>query len=726
MGSMTPEKIQRLYRESKDATREWRTEAREMYDLVAGWQWTKTEEGELKEKKRLAVVMNRIAPYVDSIIGQQVNNRQELKLLPRGTDDGGKAEILTEAVRWVDDQCDAEDEITDSFGDMVICGMGATEQRMDYATDPEGRLISAERVDPLEMYWDTNATKRNLTDATWIMRARLMDAEIAEERWPAIKDASPDALMVDEEQETTAHDATEAPWYRGDGGARSAQAKQYLVLQIQHYEDATVYRIADPESGRLVTLTPNKFGKLKDQLDQWGVKYAKGTERKFYQCWVAGQTMLESGPAPSQRGFTFNFMCAKRDRNRRQWHGIVRALKDPQKFSNKFFSDFMHIFATNRKGGAFVEIDALSDPRKAEAEWNAPDALIKLNPGGLNKVRERDAGVFPSGLDRLIQYAVDAVPSVSGMSPEMMGLADRAQAGVVEAQRKASSLTILAPLFDALRRYMKERGVVLVDMIREYISDGRLVRIVGEDGERFVPLLKDEGTLKYDVIVDQAGTAANSKEQTFIVLQQLLPFAAKMGLPIPPDVLKYLPIPESLSEKWLEMVNGAQQQPDPQAEAEKMKMEMEQEKARIQMQLKQMDAQAKQQQTALTMEQQRQEAALKEREMMLTAQIKQQEFALKQMELAQREKEIEATERAAVADIEIKRADTEGRMREESQRSNDMRESFSTIVQALMKSQQEQQAGWKQLAELLTSEREVIRDARGRAVGTRVKKQTVN
>lgn len=724
MGGVTAEQVQKWFKASKDHSKEWRDEAREMYDLVAGWQWTTVEEGDLKSKKRLPIVMNRIAPYIDSIVGQQVNNRQEVKYLGRDTEDTGIADLYSEAVRWADDQCNAEDEITDAFNDMCICGVGATETRMDYAIDPEGMLNTAERIDPLEMYWDVNAQKRNYTDSTYVIRARRMAADVAEERWPKIKDVGPEALTL--EDQTQPHDATEAPWYRGGDNARDGKTKEYTVLQCQYYEDKPVYRVADPDTGKMVTLSPKKFSTMKEMLDQYGVKYAKGTERRFYQCFVAGTTMLEHEDGPSDVGFTLKFMCGKRDRNRRCFYGIVRALKDPQKFSNKFFSDFLYILASNRKGGAFVEVDALSDPRKAEQDWNSPDALIRLNPGGLGKVRERDAGVFPAGLDRLIQYAVDAVPSVSGMSAELMGMADRQQAGVVEAQRKQSSLTILAPLFDSLRRYMKERGSVLLDMIRKYLADGRLIRITGENGAQLVPLVRDEESAKYDIVVDQSASTVNAKEETFAVLQNLIPFLAKMGYPIPPDVLKYLPIPQSLAEKWMEMLQQQSSQPDPQQEAEKMKLQIEQERAQIKKELDQMKMQTEQQKAALTMQQQQREAALKEREAVLKQQLEQQKFMLESMKMRQEADRMQMENSSREQETVRQERESNTRMQMESNQGDQYRKLIESLqgafADAMTRSAESTEKGLSALAELITAPREVVRDEKGRAAGTRIKK----
>jgi hypothetical protein len=47
------------------------------------------------------------------------------------------------------------------FRDLVVCGTGWTETRLDYEDNPEGDP-KVDRVDPLEMVWDGGAKKRNL------------------------------------------------------------------------------------------------------------------------------------------------------------------------------------------------------------------------------------------------------------------------------------------------------------------------------------------------------------------------------------------------------------------------------------------------------------------------------------------------------------------------------------------------------------------------------------
>jgi hypothetical protein len=133
----------------------------------------------------------------------------------------------------------------------------------------------------------------------------------------------------------------------------------------------------------------------------------------YYRGFYCGRTELEYEKSEYREGFTFKYITAKRDRNRKMWYGIVRAMKDPQRWANKWLSQILHIINTNAKGGAFVETNALKDPRKAEEQWSASSPLIELNEGGINKVKERTPAQTPNGLDKLMSFAFESLP----MSP---------------------------------------------------------------------------------------------------------------------------------------------------------------------------------------------------------------------------------------------------------------------------------------------------------------------
>ena len=561
--------LQTWMQASKDHSRDWRQEAKENYDFYAGRQLNDEELAALEEELRPPIVFNRVQPMVSAVSGQEINNRQEVRYTPREMGDVHVNELLTGAAQWVDDECDAEDELSEVFVDLLITGMGWSETRISYEEDLDGKIHSAERFDPGEAYWDHHAKRRNLADAKWRARGLWKDRKEAEAKWPDIKGldmSDPGQMWPDEDSSQEPHDQARAHFYEDDQSGRwfNRHKDQYFILQVQWWELEPVHRVADPESGQLVEMDPARFKKMKDMFDQAGVKYLEQKKRKYFQAIVIGPKVLEIGDAPCPNAFSLRCVTGKRDATRGMWFGLVRGLKDPQSWSNKFYADIQDMIVSNRQGGAFVEADALQDPRKAEETWNDPNPLITVTPGALaaGKIQERNPIPYPQAMDRMMEWAIQALPATSGISLEMMGFVNRDQPNVLEVQRKRSSLAVLADLFDNMRRFNKERGRVVLYFIQTYIADGRLIRITGQNGkEQYVPLALDPKETKYDVIVDEASSSPNQREETFIILMQILPLLAQMGIAPPPQLLEYLPLPTSLTSKWLAQLMPDQEQP---------------------------------------------------------------------------------------------------------------------------------------------------------------------
>ena len=61
----------------------WRKEAREDFDFEAGEQLNEEDKTILQDAKRPIVIFNRVGTTVDSVAGQEVGNRQEVRFLPR-------------------------------------------------------------------------------------------------------------------------------------------------------------------------------------------------------------------------------------------------------------------------------------------------------------------------------------------------------------------------------------------------------------------------------------------------------------------------------------------------------------------------------------------------------------------------------------------------------------------------------------------------------------------
>lgn len=558
---------------AKDASRKWRKEAREDYDFYAGRQWSREDEAYLREQRRPIITFNRTAPFIDAIVGTELNNRQETSYLPRTINpddlDAAAAELFTEGAKWIRQSCDADDHETEAYQDSLICGMGWTETRLDYEEDPDGKVV-VERIAPTEMYWTAGATKPNLSDARDIWRIRMMSVEEVKARWSKVKiDWNEVQSWADLDLLEEPHDAT-PPAYDYDTGTESEQRRGLVrVVQYQWCEREAYLRTVDPDSGDDRELNPDL---LDDFRRDAGPDYpvTRQTRRRWYQAILVGKNVVESGELLEAKeacpSSTFQCITGKRDENEKSWHGVVRAAKDPQRWANKFYSQIQDVINSNAKGGVIAEEDAFANPRQAEENWAKPDAIVWASPGAVTsgKIIDRKPAQYPSGLDKLMQVAIEAIPMTTGVSYEMLGVTGQNQPNVLERTRIGRSMTVLAKFNSSLRGYRKRSGRVLLHLMRHYIPPAVLERATGKPN---AAALLQPDVARFDVVVDQSPTSPTLKEDVWLAVQQLLPVWMKSGIPFPMTLLDYLPLPDSAITKLKTELQ--QQAQDPMAQAQK-------------------------------------------------------------------------------------------------------------------------------------------------------------
>jgi hypothetical protein len=646
------EQVKRHKRESDKHLGSWREDARLCYSFKAGEQWNAEEKSELEANLRLPVVFNRVDPMVEAVGGSEINNRQQVQYVPRQVGDSGVNEVLTGAADYFRDNCDAEDEESDAFMDVVVCGVGVTETYLDYIDNPEGMAL-IERRDPLSMRWDPAAKKRNLTDKKWVQREEWQDVAEIKQKWPEKADdiaASSSDGWADEDGKP--HDNALAFLYEKDNTGKDQKTGKLRVIHEQWFELETYHNLIDPMTGEMVEMLDDKFQVLKPRLEKMGMQLqsVKKQRKKWHQVFVCGDVVLEHSEVACNES-SYKFITGRRDRNNNTWYGLVKSMIDPQKWANKFFSQFLHIINTNAKGGLIIEDGAVDNLGKFKRDWSKSDGVTVVADGALSggKIQPKPPPIIPPQMAQMMEFSISSLRDVSGLNLEILGMADRQQAGVLEAQRKQAALTVLAGMFDGLRRYRKEQGRLLAKFISEYLSDGRLVRILGGDGtEKYIQLFREQGALEYDVIVDESANTMNQKDKTFAILMQLLPALEKQGVPFGPDLLEYTPLPAAMVQKWKDMIQQREEQakqnpppPPPQMISAQANMKRA-DAAMMAVQGKAQGDQMKMQGDAMKMQQ---DAQLQPYEQ----QMKMMELSLQERELQLQAREIEVRDREAQA-----------------------------------------------------------------------------
>lgn len=559
-GNLDLEKLRKDFQKCKRKTRDWRKQAKGWYDYVAGEQLSQDDIDRLENEERAPVVFNVTAVFVSFVCGMNVLQKDEVKIIPRalGPVQSGAAKVWDDAIRYVSSDSDADMHQEEAFKDMVITGMGWTETYLDEESSPHTDIKAAVRRNPLEMYWDPMSADKNIEDANWLMRIVPYNAGDVESKWPD---------MVDQ-----------IGWGRdfdpiigsGDGVEPNPQSAYSPEFGEQWRPDAddtvyvghVVYTTHEP-----VYIGPDGNEIDKELADQYGIPTKREQRRRFKYAFVTGNTVLEEGYQVTQEGYVFKCMTGFYHVNEQTWYGIVKAMVDPQDWVNKVFSTIIDSAANNSKGGGMLlESDAVdaSQLRDMEEDWSRPAGLHTVRPGAIsgNKIMPKPMAEYPGSLDKILGTSMDMFNKVTGLPQELMGLTDRNQPGVLEYQRKQAAITTLAWAFYAYRLYIKSWVRIVADMVRRFVADGRLIRVTGESGAQYIPLLRDNLSVEYDLVVDKAPSSTNEKERTLAIMTTMMPALLQAGIMPPPDVLDYLPLPQPLIESWKQTIT----KPDPNAE----------------------------------------------------------------------------------------------------------------------------------------------------------------
>lgn len=197
-----------------------------------------------------------------------------------------------------------------------------------------------------------------------------------------------------------------------------------------------------------------------------------------------------------------------------------------------------------------------------------------------------------------------------------------------------------------------------------------MIRVLDKGQQRYVPFMKNDDVVKYDVIVDTAPTSPNVKMEVWQSMQQMLPALLKAGVPVPPAILDFSPLPESVVEQWKQYIDS-KSGPDPQ-ETQQQMQQMQQEIQKLSEQNKQLSDKRGEVQANMQLKQMEAQAdiAIQKEKMLLESRNKEMELQLKR-QISEEELKMKMAEIQAKYDIEINKIREES-VAEEERRNNEM------------------------------------------------------
>lgn len=570
--------LQKWFRVDAQFSAQWRLGAKLDFGFRAGDQWTAEDKAALEEQMRPIIVFNRVLTILKAVAGMEINGRHEIQFLPQNNEDTKPNELLSSASKWMAAGCDAEDEESEAFDNCATCGMGWTENRLNYEDNPMG-MYQEESIDPLEMYWDRSNRKKNLTGARRIARVKKIPLGDAMQMFPGYTAEQLDAVwavggemdgQVKTLEERRRRDTENSEWEDAFD-----DTNEVTIVHMQWIEKEVFWLVADEATNTKTELTEEQYNRFSERMKQLGMKViAARMIRKVYKQAFLGNELLQSGDSPVKGRFIWQCITGELDRNKGIFFGLIKVMRDPQMWANKWLSQTLHILNTTAKGGIVAELDAFDDVDEAEKTWAKPDSITWAANSALSgqnpKIMPKPGAGLTQGHVDLMQFAISAIRDCTGINLELLGLKDANQPGVLEAQRKQAGMTVLATLFDSLRRFRKNVGHIRLYYIQNYFSDGRLIRVAGPEMVKALPLIREKTFGEYDVIIDDTPTSPNQKQANWAVIAPMLGLF-KEQLAAKPEllaaILEYSPLPAQLVELVKAMVQADKADPQKQQDA---------------------------------------------------------------------------------------------------------------------------------------------------------------
>lgn len=585
-------KFREWFRAAVDGASDWRDEAREDFEFVAGQQWSEADKDAFRESGRPAITINRIKPLINVLLGYQMLNRYDIDFLPRTSDDGDLCKVRKGVTKYIMDTCGYDDQESMAFLDAAIGGIGWFD--VGYKFDPEIGDGEAHitREDPFGIYPDPEAHKPDFSDAKYICRAKWVDKDELKTVYPEHADDIDAQCAVYDKAEKQEIADTDPLWYRKDLQKVRLVECWYKVRQPKSF-----YFLTDGSTVPQSEVRVEMF--LSGQIAGEKTVYVNAVK----VCVFMDRILLEDIDSPYKHGdFPFVPIVCFHFGHDDIPAGFVRDLKDPQREINRRRIQGLHILNVTGNGGGFIEEDAMSEAQFNDFKKNGaiPGHFTKVRPGTISqsKIMERSIANPPAALINAEAQATSDLTAISGINEALMGTDIPAQSSgrAIELKQK-QAITHIAPMFDHLRKAKKKIAYLLwgkrghKGIIPQYYTDDKIYRVEGENGQQFVhvnqqvmqqdprtgqvihQILNDLSIGEFDIVVSDTGASTTQRQAQ---MWSLVDAVQKLGVPgdLVFDIildLSDLPNKADIKQRWQQRQQAGQQQAQQQMQLEMIK-----------------------------------------------------------------------------------------------------------------------------------------------------------
>jgi hypothetical protein len=511
----------------------WREDNQKNFEYIDGEQWNESESYTIRSRGQQPTVINTVLPTVDMVCAVASQQQADIQVIGRESSDENMATLLTGLLKHVLDNCHYDYQEKTAIRESYIGGRSWFE--VGLFTDERGKeLIKVDQVPWENVYLDPFSRKPDASDARFIIKNKWLDRDVVKSLFPEAEQMI-DSVFEDD--------------YQG----QEYEAQLNSTGRSEFYWDAKSNRVRVCEC---YYKRPEKV-KIKILNEDTGKEETKEIIKDVLHYVIFSDEVILQGSATDHKAnkpdldidaYPLIPMYCRRDRKGRP-AGIVHNLIDLQDQINKLQSKFMWTLMSNR---LIVEDGACEDLETVREEYQRPDGVVKLNSGGLSKIRVDDKYRDLSYMSNHLNFLLATEQRISGVNDSMLGLGGtNERSGIMQSTRISQGASMQTVMLENMFYARECVARVILKLIGRYYTDYRVMQVTEPNGERvnyefnkkeqeINPetgetqeriLNKIEDILYYDVILKRVSPFTNLKERQMQIFSEVL----KTGT-LPPEI----------------------------------------------------------------------------------------------------------------------------------------------------------------------------------------------
>ena len=524
----------------QSANRAMMARSESFYD---GNQYEFEDAQELRDRGQPVVVYNEVKPTIDWLIGTERKTRVDFLVVAddEGEEADNDASLKTKLLKYLDETNRASFERSYAAEDAFKAGIGWVE--VGLRGDKNGVPIYIGAESWRNILWDSMATKRDLSDARYLFRIKVVDLDVAIALFPDKKD----------KLEACAQNGDDAEILRNWLGTGLIAGLDAFSSQ----DDKLDYLTAKPVDmfntrERVLLLEcwsrepfhnkePGPFG-IADPMT-WRIMCSIMTEK---------DTLIESWSPFKHDRFPFIPYWAYRNKRTGLPYSPICQLMGPQEALNHRMSRSLYEASANQ---LLMEEDSFNpevmDIDEIRRELDDPHGTAVFARGALagNKVRDRDNNASAQFQLNLAQYDLNAIRQMSGVTGENRGLDTNATSGKAVLAKQEQGSLITMELFDNLLFARQMEGEMALSLAEQFITQPMTVRTAGDSGRQEYTRINDpqpDGTYLNDITQRQAHFTVGEQawKQSFAeaAFEQLMQVMTQLASAAPQIVVNLLDV----------------------------------------------------------------------------------------------------------------------------------------------------------------------------------------